>query len=91
MAWPDPMKTVEVEWLDSRSHGGWSTVELYMQRMLDGGLACKSSGYLLDQNDERVVILQSQAESGSITDAIQIPRVAITKMTVFLRSTEEVK
>ncbi len=82
MAWPKPMPIVEVEWVDSTSHGSWSTPELYQDRIRGYGLLCRSAGYLFAKDRERVVVLQSQGLSGNICDAMQIPRSAVRSIRV---------
>ena len=73
------MKRVEIEWEDSTAIGGWS----------DSGdlelCQCKTVGYLVTKNRNRVVVVQSTSNGGGSEEHFDnrfgIPRKCIKKIT----------
>jgi hypothetical protein len=84
MAWPKAMSIVEVEWIDSNSEGGWSSVEQYLKSATAGDtLACRSTGYLFHKDKRSLTLVQSQSQkSGYVADSITIPRFAVKSLRV---------
>ena len=80
MKWP-LTKLVEIEWIDSCTGGGWRSQDSYLD---DAHPAiCRSIGYLLHKDAERVVVLQTMSSSsGHVSDSMTIPRVAVKCMRV---------
>ena len=71
------MKIVEVVWLDSQAHGGW-TDKNEMQEW-NGDMLCKSVGYLVRKENDRIVLAMSES-STSLADGLTIPRACITNL-----------
>jgi hypothetical protein len=70
---------VEVEWVDSRRNGGWSSREDYMDVEVPD---CRSAGYLLTSNRKHIVLVLNQDDAnGNVCDSMTIPRSAIRKVT----------
>ena len=67
------MKVVYIEWLDSYGISGWHDYDC-----LDVP-ACKSIGYLLEENKDKVVICQSYSEAGQKYSILAIPKCSIKK------------
>lgn len=64
---------VEVEWLDSRAFAGWAHPEEHLERSRPS--RCRSVGYLLLKDRERIVLAQSCSDdSGNVADPLAIPR-----------------
>lgn len=74
------MPIVEVVWLDSNSLDRWHNADDLIATVSDG-MECRSAGYLLLDAADRIVIVQSQSETGSLAEAITIPRVAVLSLT----------
>jgi len=66
-----------IEWIDSNFTGRWDTKEIYDEQVKLPFL-CRSVGFVLHESDDRVALLQSEADS-SFSNAITIPKLAITK------------
>lgn len=71
------MKTVEIEWVDAISYSN-----MWVARDSKESLAlCRSVGYLVKKNKEKVVIAQSSASDGDVMNKFVIPRGCIKKIT----------
>lgn len=69
---------VEVEWVDSCSHGKWTSREYYEKETVS---VCRSVGYLLVKDRIQIQVLQSQDEtSEQVADSISIPRTAVLRV-----------
>lgn len=73
-----PGEMVEVEWIDSLGQHGWHPHDAD-DDLLDE-LACRSVGYLVQDDTRGIVIIQS-VQKDSRDNSIAIPRVAIQKVT----------
>lgn len=74
-----PPKMVEVFWVDSAFHRGWSSHETKRKEMQAAG--CRTLGYLVDDAGDCIKVAHSvDAENESFADAIAIPRVAVQKI-----------
>jgi len=82
MSWPKPMPIVEVEWIDSMERAGWRSADDWDRDLALDTLSCRSTGYLYREDDRGVVLMQSQAETGALADAIEIPRMAVQSVRV---------
>ena len=71
-------KKVYVEWIDSCALGGWRYADA-----LEGDKSTPSKivsiGFLVDESKTHVLITTSISESGSVMDALSIPKCAILK------------
>jgi hypothetical protein len=73
-----PLRTkVEVDWVDSTSRGRWATKTSYLDCRL---LRCRTAGYLLVKNREKIIVVQSLCDNGDMTDSMAIPRSCVTKI-----------
>ena len=72
------LRMVEVEWVDSCIDGGWRMKEAYLTN--EGVAQCCSIGYLLRSSRKEVMMVQSQTNSGKVSDSISIPRSCVKKM-----------
>jgi len=73
---PDrPGKVIEVEWLDSVSLGRWATKEEHLTELQE--LVCRSTGYLLQEDDVCLTLVQSLNTTGHLANSISIPKAAI--------------
>ncbi len=83
MSWPKPMPIVEVEWVDSVRHGGWSSPEQYAKGIGEGK-DCRTAGYLFrkDRKSICVALNQGTSDDGSICDMMEIPRSAVRSIRV---------
>ena len=77
MSWPKPMPIVEVEWVDSLHLGGWRSESEWQGATGPDSLQCRSTGYLYQDNQDGMVLMQSLSIGGSMADAIEIPRAAV--------------
>lgn len=77
MAIKSSLKPVYIEWLDSNGMHGWNTKERVENDI--ESLLCVSVGLLLNKNDERVTIIQSESPF-SYNNALAIPRIAVKKI-----------
>ena len=73
------MQVIEIEWLDSQGFSEWQSKEV-MEDWSDS-LVCHSVGYLLRQDENRVVIIQSESFT-SYGEGLMIPKISIVKMNV---------
>ena len=71
------LKIVEVEWEDSCTEGGWQRKGIAKEHTVS---KCKTAGYLLSKNKERVVISQSMSDTGNVAEQIAIPRKCINSI-----------
>lgn len=71
------LKKAEVEWLDSSSNHRWGEVEEYIE--LSGPSLCRSIGYVLVNDERRVVLAQSHSAFQHVADTIAIPREVVRK------------
>jgi len=73
-------KIVEVEWEDSTSFNGWKTPDVVARFVGAGSMKCRTTGYLLHKDRNRVAICQSIGRdednefSTSIAECLIIPR-----------------
>jgi hypothetical protein len=74
---------VHVQWVDSMRTGGWRSRNEAVEDFERDDLACESVGFLLAENDERVMICRDRS-ARLVDDTMIIPRVAI-------RSVKELK
>ena len=76
------MRRVEIEWVDSqRCSAGWDGPEAYRSDfadMLKPDRHVRSCGYLLDENEQWVALVQSCGHD-QVADAIFIPKRAIVR------------
>ncbi len=86
MAWPEWMKLVEVEWIDSSEFGGWNKPKEWDELIQQEELLCRSVGYLFRDNEHVVILAQSQSAHGSVSDMLAIPKVAVKMITVLITS-----
>ncbi len=69
---------VEVEWLDAHSRGGWE----YIAEVIKGkALTVNSTGYLVANNADVVILAQSMDGQGKVADCIYIPQGMKPKIT----------
>lgn len=72
------MRLVEVEWLDSVSTQAWTNTEEFRRESTRDEMLHRTAGYLVEANDDMVTVAGSRSETGnSISDVMQIPRVAV--------------
>jgi hypothetical protein len=71
---------VEVEWVDSMARTGWQRQATW--RPEETVLTCRTVGWLHYQDDERVVLVQSYMDSGSMDNALHIPRRAVLDLRI---------
>jgi len=71
---------VLVEWLDSTTLSKWGPVEEYQKAARPS--TCVSMGFLLLEDDERLVILQTidGDETGDVMAALAIPRTCVLRI-----------
>ena len=76
------MKRVEVEWTDSALVlAGWHNAEDAERALEKIWMGCRTTGYLIRDTPEYVVIALSVGDGGHVADGIAIPRFAIQKIT----------
>ena len=78
------MKLIEVDWIDSNSQWGWTNIEKLTDDAKTKPLLCRSAGYLIADEDDRISLIQSMtwhekstSPPASGDSMITIPRVAI--------------
>ena len=72
---------VEVTWVDPHASGGWRAPEDELERAVP--LACTSVGYLLEQDEQRLVLVQSSADDQGdelVADSLAIPAEVVRKV-----------
>lgn len=79
------MKLVEVSWVDSQRRSGWFSLESYEDDGVNVRLDCKSVGYLIIDEENRIGLIQSLSwfygdEPRDGDGLMIIPRVAVTKI-----------
>lgn len=77
---PAPMLMVWVQWVDAvvESNDHWISRSSFRPRDA-GGLMCESCGYLMHEDDDSIVLCQSQNE-GAIDNIITIPMGMVVDM-----------
>ena len=78
-------KIVEVEWIDSCSNDRW----MYLEDLDFTPIHCKSSGYLIKDEDDYIIIANSvgkndDGECNQCCGMIAIPRAAILNFQVII-------
>lgn len=63
-------KLVEVEWSDACGYAKWDDLKEYETL---APMPCKTAGYLIGKNKERITILQTQSIDGGATGGLSIP------------------
>ena len=64
------MKRVEINWVDSNIFHGWQ-----LEGEQSCGLAvCKSLGYIKSEDDEKIVLTQTQSSYGAHMGVLAIPK-----------------
>lgn len=83
---------VEVEWVDSeRINLGWKRTKPYRRATAERS-GYRTSGYWLDGAKDRVLIVQSMGLiNRHVTDAMSIPRSAVTSIRVLGRAHKKVR
>ena len=66
----------EIEWRDSRTSGGWSTLKEYRKKT---AVVIKTVGYLTMNTDDDVQVVQSISDIGSISDSMTIPKECVVR------------
>lgn len=67
-----------IRWVDSLRHDeGWRTKQHYVDECKAWRVGCETVGYVFFEDKTSVGVAQSR-NRGSLTDVIQIPKVAIT-------------
>jgi len=80
MSWPTGLsRLVVVEWIDASSFDGWRP-QATMLTAVQGGLGCRSVGWILYESEDRLVLVPNLSEVGSVGDAMVIPKVAILEV-----------
>lgn len=70
---------VEVFWVDSAFHRGWTNHETKRKEM--SAAECRTLGYLVENGKACVKVAHSvDADNESFADAIAIPRVAVRRI-----------
>jgi hypothetical protein len=78
-----PGPIVEVDWVDSTGHSGWSTRSEYQTALDDEKMRQHTTGYLFSKHKDYVAIAQSWGETTDrVNGVLQIPRGAITAIRV---------
>lgn len=80
MSWPPVGRLVLVEWIDSNAAAGWHQYEDLLATV-KGDLLCKSVGWLVFDAPDRVSIVPGQSATGSVCDAMTIPKIAVVSVT----------
>ena len=75
--WP-LRRIVEVDWIDAASRGRWQNADEH--RKAATPIACRSVGYLLTSDSQRVTVIQSQGVLGDVSDSMTIPRRMVLRM-----------
>lgn len=78
------MKRVEVEWRDSMGTGRWENRKGLLERSSSKDwMNCRSCGYLLDKQSDRIILSLSLTEDEeSVDSTLTIPAEAVTKITL---------
>lgn len=71
-------KLMEIEWLDSATKGGWNHHDNYQEEAQTS--LCKSVGYVLKDNKDMIVLVQTQSVTQNVTDSIAVPKGCIVKV-----------
>ena len=80
MSWPSGLsRLVVVEWIDASSFDGWRP-QGSMLTAVQGGLGCRSVGWILYESEDRLVLVPNLSEVGSVGDAMVIPKVAVIEV-----------
>ena len=85
------MPIVEVEWVDSRSHGtDWQDPD-DLNATLDtpDGLCCRTAGYLYRATRRDVVLSANVASNGDVGAVMQIPTGAVRRLRLLRRAPPE--
>jgi hypothetical protein len=82
VSWPPKMPLVLVEWLDSNGTHTWESYDTMLASCRSAGLLCQSVGWVLLDAPDRLVLVPNLAETGSVQDAMTIPRCAVLSTTI---------
>lgn len=63
-----------VKWSDSASYRGWRSEEEVKKLR---PLSCTTIGFLIDETDEFIVLSQTVADDGDLSETIVIPKICI--------------
>lgn len=75
-----------MEWRDSVGDDAWQSVEKLKRELAEPNyLDCRSVGYLIDKQPDRVTLAMSLNAHGCGADFMTIPREAITSMRTLRR------
>jgi len=78
--WQEGLRPVWVRWVDSMGRGHWSNKDDIKEDFVSRrNMECYSAGFLLDNNEDSVVIIQSIGFS-EYANTLKIPKVAIKEM-----------
>lgn len=72
-------KLVIVYWDDACSMEGWEPIEVYKEH---GPMSCRSVGFLLTSDSNRVTLSGTESEHGQLNQAMSIPRAWISRIQV---------
>ena len=78
-SWP----LVQVDWVDSNGGGGWNSIDSERRDAENNDLKCATAGWLLEANERYVLVATSRTVGRGeeqVSDSMQIPRVAITRI-----------
>ena len=75
MTMPDQRRMVEVLWLDSTGHDGWTEPEVLAE--LARSIECRSAGIVVDESDAYLTIALGVGGLGQFLAPMCIPRSAI--------------
>lgn len=74
------MKMELIEWVDSMGGNGWQPKEVYLEAAKETPMLCRSCGFLIYEDKERVALALSE-NFNAFNGQIIIPKVAITSRT----------
>ena len=79
---------VEVEWVDSTHVGGWSKTDDVVAEATNKTVVCKTVGYLLAKEPDRVAVVQNMSRDEEISDSLMIiPAQSVMRITYLVPGT----
>ncbi len=77
--WPESMPIVEIDWIDSSGYSGWQSVDAAKENTVSSSRSC---GYLFQETEQYVSIVQNTSSTGHVDMLMAIPRSAVKSIKV---------
>lgn len=73
-------RLVWIRWVDSMSNDCWQSIENSRKASKDVHLTCETVGWIVDESNDRISLVQSKSAEGYVNAKMTIPRVAVVEI-----------